>query len=40
MFDMNCDQMICETDLFSFLELHKKDEFFQKTLIFDIQDIV
>lgn len=32
--------MICETDLFTFLELHKKDEYFQKTLIFDIQDIV
>lgn len=40
MFDMNCDQMICETDLFTFLELHKKDDFFEKTLIFDIQDIV
>ena len=23
--DMNCDRMICEADLFTFLELHKDD---------------
>ena len=40
MLDMNCDQMICETDLFSFLELHKDDEYFHKTMIYDLQDIV
>ena len=40
MLDMNCDQMICETDLFSFLELHKEDEYFHKTIIYDLQDIV
>ena len=28
MFDMNCDQMICETDLFTYLELHKNDDYF------------
>ena len=38
--DMNCDGMICEADLFTFLELHKEDsEFFKTTLIYDIQDI-
>ena len=40
MLDMNCDQMICETDLFSFLELHKDDEYFHKTMIYDLQDII
>lgn len=40
MLDMNCDQMICETDLFSFLELHKEDDYFHKTMIYDLQDIV
>ena len=40
MLDMNCDGMICETDLFTFLELHKDDDtFFKTTLIYDIQDI-
>ena len=35
--DMNCDGMICEADLFTFLELHKEDsEFFKTTLIYDI----
>lgn len=38
--DMNCDRMICEADLFTFLELHKDDnQFFKTTLIYDIQDI-
>ena len=38
--DMNCDGMICETDLFTFLELHKDDDnFFKTTLIYDMQDI-
>ena len=40
MLDMNCDQMICETDLFSFLELHKEDDYFHKTMFYDLQDIV
>lgn len=36
MLDMNCDQMICETDLFTFLELHSEDSFFRETLTQDI----
>lgn len=40
MFDMNCDNLICETDLFTFLELHKNDDkMFKKVLIYDLQDI-
>ena len=40
MLDMNCDQKICETDLFTFLEMHNEDEFFKKALNYDLQDIV
>ena len=40
MLDMNCDQKICETDLFTFLEAHNEDEFFKKALNYDLQDIV
>jgi len=36
---MNCDNQLCETDLFSFLELHKQDEFFRHCLNYDLQDI-
>lgn len=40
MLDMNCDNMICETDLFTYLELHNKDDdHFSKCMIYDIQDI-
>ena len=40
MLDMNCDGMLCETDLFTFMELHKEEsEFFRTTLIYDLQDI-
>lgn len=40
MFDMNCDLMICETDIFTFIESHKEDDdFFSKCLIYDMQDI-
>ena len=40
MLDMNCDKMLCETDLFTFLELHREDSFFKTALIYDLQDIV
>ena len=41
MFDMNCDHQICETDIFTFLELHNKDDdLFKQVLIYDIQDIL
>lgn len=39
MLDMNCDSHLCETDLFTFLELHKDDEYYQNIMIYDIQDI-
>lgn len=40
MLDMNCDQKICETDVFTFMELHKDPTFFERVLIYDIQDIL
>lgn len=40
MLDMNCDQKICETDLFTFMETHKEHSFFEQVLVFDMQDIV
>ena len=40
MLDMNCDGKICETDIFSFMEMHNNDEFFRETFLFDMQDIV
>lgn len=40
MLDMNCDLKICETDLFSFMELHKDNTFFEQVLIHDMRDIV
>jgi len=39
MLDMNCDSHLCETDLFTYLELHKDDEYYQNIMIYDIQDI-
>ncbi len=36
---MNCDDKLCETDIFVFLEHHKHDHFFEKCLIYDLQDI-
>lgn len=40
LFDMNCDQNVCETDIFTFIESHKEDnDFFSKSLIYDLQDI-
>ena len=39
MFDMNCDSHICESDLFTFMELHKDDEFYQNVMTQDLQDI-
>jgi len=36
---MNCDDRLCETDLFGFLEHHKQDLFFEECLIYDLQDI-
>ena len=40
MLDMNCDKKICESDLFTFMELHKDHNFFEQVLISDMQDIV
>ena len=40
MFDMNCDKMICETDIFTFLESHREDEYLKTTLNYDMQDII
>ena len=39
MFDMNSDSHICESDLFTFMELHKDDEFYQNVMTQDLQDI-
>ena len=39
MLDMNCDQMLCETDLFTFLQSHDQNDFFRETLNHDIQAI-
>ena len=35
MLDMNCDKLVCEVDLFNFLELHENDTFFKETFIYD-----
>ena len=35
MLDMNCDRMVCEVDLFSFLEMHTDKDYFKETLIYD-----
>lgn len=40
MLDMNCDQKICETDVFTFMELHKDHSYFEQVMIFDMQDIL
>lgn len=40
MLDMNCDKKICETDLFTFMESHKDQTFFEQVLVSDMQDIV
>lgn len=36
MLDMNCDGKICETDIFSFMEMHNNDEFFRETFLYDM----
>jgi hypothetical protein len=36
---MNCDSHLCETDLFTFMELHKDDEYYQNIMVYDVQDI-
>ena len=36
MLDMNCDKKICESDLFTFMELHKDHNFFEQVLISDM----
>ena len=37
--DMNCDNYVCEADLFSYMKNLKDDEFFRKILLQDITDI-
>ena len=39
LFDMNCDNAVCEADLFSYLRNLKDDEFFRKIMHQDITDI-
>lgn len=36
MLDMNCDKKICETDLFTFMESHKDQTFFEQVLVSDM----
>ena len=36
---MNCDNHVCEYDLFSFMKNLKDDEFFRKIMYQDITDI-
>ena len=40
LFDMNSDQMICETDIFAFMKHLPKDPFFQSVLVHDLRDLL